>query len=81
MSRIKIEVFLSEHDSNDEIDLVNLLREIEREYKGRVEIVIKRGCNQVSAEANMDTTPALIVDDLIRFTGICPDRESLPSAS
>ncbi len=80
MSKIKIEAFLSSTPDAKDDNLLKLLKEIGQEYNEKVEIIINRGWSELYKEYNLSALPALIVDDLIRFIGVCPDKETVLSA-
>lgn len=80
MSKIKIEVFLSVPACSGGVSLTRLLQEIEQEYGEKVEIIVNRGRNELFEQNNLSSAPALIIGELVRFMGVCPDKESLLSA-
>ncbi|MFC1910599.1 hypothetical protein ACFLXC_04870 [Chloroflexota bacterium] len=80
MSKIKIEAFLSIPACSGGVNLTRLLQEIEKEYGDKVEIHINKGRNELFEKNNLSSAPALIVGELVRFMGVCPDKESLLSA-
>jgi len=80
MSKIKIEAFLSVPACSGGISLMGLLKEIEQEYGDKVEIIVNRGPNDLFKQNNLSSAPALIIGELVRFMGVCPDKESLLSA-
>ena len=80
MNKIKVEAFLSVPACSGGVSLMRLLKEIEQEYGDRVEIVVNRGRNELYEQRNLSAAPALIVGDLVRFMGVCPDKESLVAA-
>lgn len=80
MSKVKIEAFLSVPACSGGVSLSRLLKEIEKEYGDKVEVVIYRGRNDLFEEYNLTAAPAIIVGDLVRIMGLCPSRESLVAA-
>ena len=80
MSKIKVEAFLSVPACSGGVSLMRLLKEIEEEYGDKVEIIINRGRTEEYEKRNLTAAPALIVGDLVRIMGVCPDKESLISA-
>jgi hypothetical protein len=80
MNKIKIEVFLSVPACSGGVSLMRLIKEIEQQYGEQVEITVNRGRNDLFEQANLSSAPALIVGGLVRFMGVCPDKESLLSA-
>lgn len=59
---------------------MRLIKEIEQEYGDQIEVTINRGRNELFEQANLSSAPALIVGELVRFMGVCPDKESLLAA-
>ena len=80
MSKILLEIFLPEQPAPAGNRLIQLLKEIEQEYRGKVEIKINTGHNAAYEEYNLSALPALFVGDFVRFIGVCPDKESLLTA-
>jgi hypothetical protein len=60
--------------------LSRLLKEIEEELGGKVEIVAYREHNELFEGYNLTTTPAVVVEELVRIVGVCPSKETLISA-
>jgi hypothetical protein len=80
MNKIKIEVFLSIPACSGGVSLMRLIKEIEQEYGDKLDIIVNKGRNELFEQANLSSAPALIVGELVRFMGVCPDKESLLSA-
>jgi hypothetical protein len=80
MSKIKVEAFLSVPACSGGASLVRLLDEIAQEYGDKVEITVNKGQNELFEKNNLSSAPALIVGELVRFMGVCPDKESLLAA-
>ncbi len=80
MSQIKIEAFLPAKPSFSGDSLMRLLRDIEHEYGDRVTIEIKVADAATCEENNLSALPALVVEDLVRFIGVCPDKETMANA-
>jgi hypothetical protein len=80
MSKIKIDAFLSVPACSGGVSLMRLLREIEQEYGNQVEITVNKGRNEFFEKNNLSSAPALIIGELVRFMGVCPDKESLLAA-
>ncbi|OAT86136.1 hypothetical protein [Desulfotomaculum copahuensis] len=80
MSKIKIEAFLSVPPCSGGIALSRLLGEIEKEFAGKVEITVHRGPVPEMEELKLSATPALVIGNLVRITGVCPDRETMVAA-
>ena len=77
MSKIKLEAFLPARLSPGGVNLMRLLKEIEQEYGDKVEIDVNIGHPATCDQNNISALPALVVGELIRFIGVCPDKESL----
>ena len=80
MNKVKIEAFLSVPTCSGGVSLSRLLKEIEREFADRVEIVTYQGRNQLFEEYGLTAAPAVVVGELVRIMGVCPSKESLISA-
>lgn len=80
MSKVKVEAFLSVPACSGGVSLSRLLKEIEAEFGDKVEIVIYRGRNELYEKYNLTSAPAVVVGDLVRIMGVCPDKESMVSA-
>ncbi len=80
MNKIKVEVFLSVPACSGGVSLMRLIKEIEQEYGDKIEVTVNRGRNELFEQANLSSAPALIVGELVRFMGVCPDKESLLAA-
>ena len=80
MSKVKVEAFLSVPTCSGGVSLSRLLKEIEREFADRVEIVTYQGRNQLFEEYGLTAAPAVVVGELVRIMGFCPSKESLVSA-
>lgn len=80
MSKIIIEAFLPVPPGSGGAGLKRLLKETEKEYGDKVEIIVYEERNELYEEYNLSALPALIVGDLVRFIGVCPDKESMTTA-
>lgn len=80
MSKVKIEAFVSIPTCSGGVTLSKLLREIEKEFGDKVEIVIYEGHNELFEEYNLTVAPAVVVGELIKIMGVCPSKETLVSA-
>lgn len=80
MSKVKIEAFLSVPTCSGGVSLSRLLKEIEREFGDKVEIVTYEGHNELFEEYGLTSAPAVVVGELVRIMGVCPSKESLVSA-
>ena len=80
MSRVKIEAFLSVPTCSGGVSLSRLLKEIEREFVDKVEIVTYEGYTELFEEYGLTSAPAVVVGELVRIMGVCPSKETLISA-
>lgn len=62
------------------VSLTRLLREIEAEFGGKVEIITYKGRHELFEKYNLTAAPAVVVGELVRIMGVCPSKESLVSA-
>ena len=80
MIKLKIEAFLSTaNDSNDEC-LSRLLEEITQDFGDKVEVVTYKEQNKLFDEYCLTTTPAVVIEEMIKIMGFCPSKETLVSA-
>jgi hypothetical protein len=77
---LKIEAFFSVPPCAKSIALARLLKEIEEEYRGEVEVVSYEGQTEEFATYNLTAVPAVVVEELIKMMGFCPSKESLVAA-
>jgi len=77
MSRIEIEAFTSVPPDPNSAKLEQLIKEIAQEFANKIEIVVYPDSGKLFEERNLSASPALIVNELIRFIGFCPDKESV----
>ena len=80
MSQVKIEAFLSTSAGSGDASLSKLLEEIEKDFGSNVEITFHKGHNKLFEEYNLTTTPAVVVEELVKIMGFCPSKETLISA-
>jgi predicted DsbA family dithiol-disulfide isomerase len=80
MSKLKIEAFLSTSKDSKDVCLSSLLEEIAQEFGDRVEITAYQGQNELFNEYGLTTTPALVIEEMIKIMGFCPSKETLLSA-
>jgi len=80
VNKVKIEAFLSVPTCSGGVSLSRLLDEIKNEYGSRVDIVIRKGRNDLFEKYSLTTAPALVIGGLVRIMGLCPSKESLISA-
>ena len=77
---LKIEAYFAVPPCANSMALARLLNEIEEEYGGEVEVVRREGRTGESARYNLTSTPAIVVEELIKMMGFCPSKESLVAA-
>lgn len=77
---IKVEVFTSEPPCSGGRLLLRLIAEIKEEYKDKIELQIYRGINEKLKEYDVQTSPAIVIDNDIRIIGVCPSKETLKEA-
>jgi hypothetical protein len=80
MSGLRIEAFLSTPVCANSAELIQLLKEIEIELGESVEVVTYERPNEMSEEYHVTSTPAVVVEGLVKMMGFCPSKESLLSA-
>lgn len=76
----KVEIFTSDPPCSGGRLLVRLIEEIKQEYKDKIEVQIYRGISEKLKEYNIQTSPAIVIDDDIRIIGVCPSKETLKEA-
>jgi len=77
---IKVEVFTSEPPCSGGRLLLRLIAEIKEGYKNKIELQIYRGINEKLKEYDIQTSPAIVIDNDIRIIGVCPSKETLKEA-
>lgn len=80
MRKIRVEAFLSIPLNPSTAELERLLTELTQEYQDKIEIIVYQDRNKLYEKYNLSALPALIIGDLIRFIGFCPDKESIIAA-
>jgi hypothetical protein len=81
MSKVRIEAFVSVPPCSGGVAVKRLLKEIGAEYGEQVEIVFHTGPGDPEWETYaINSAPALVVGDLVKFVGLAPSRESLVGA-
>lgn len=80
MARLKIEAFFSTPPCPNSAALIRLLNEIAEEYGKEIEIVTYEEPTEVFDKYHLTSTPAVVVEELIKMMGFCPSKESLVSA-
>jgi hypothetical protein len=81
MSQVRIEAFVSIPPCSGGIVVKRLLKEIEHDFAGQVEIVYHTGRGDPEwDDYAINNAPALVVGDLVKFVGLAPSKESLIGA-
>jgi len=81
MSEVKIEAFVSIPPCSGGVALKRLLKEIELEFGDQVEVVFHTGPGDPEwDEYAINSAPALVVGDLVKFVGLAPSKASLVGA-
>ena len=80
MSKLKIEAFLSTSNDPNDVCLSSLLEEITQEFGDKVEIATYQGPTELFDEYCLTTTPALVIEEMIKVMGFCPSKETIVSA-
>jgi hypothetical protein len=79
-NKIKVEVFLSVPACSGGMSLMRLMKDIESEYGDQLDIQVYRGRNEMYDKYSLTAAPAVVVGDLVRMMGVCPDKESMVAA-
>jgi len=81
MSKVRIEAFVSIPPCSGGVAVKRLLKEIEAEYGGQVEIVFHTGPGDPEWETYaINSAPAMVIGDLVKFVGLAPSKDSLVGA-
>jgi hypothetical protein len=80
MSTVKLEVFYSTSSNSNDVCLSRLIENIKQEFGDKVEIVTYQGQNEIFNEYCLTATPALVIEEMIKFMGFCPSKETAVSA-
>jgi hypothetical protein len=80
VSKVKIEAFFSTSNGSNDECLSRLLDEITREFGDKVELVTYQGPTELFDEYCLTTTPALVIEEMIKIMGFCPSKETIVSA-
>lgn len=80
MSQVKIEAFFTILPCSGGIVLSRLLEEIRSEFGEKVNIEVHRGPTPRIEELNISAMPALVIGDLVRIMGVCPDKVTIIGA-
>lgn len=79
MDRIKIEAFLPAPPCSNSVRLSRLLKEIQEEFGGQVEIVTYQGDHELFNQYHLTALPAVVIGEMIKVMGFCPSKESIIS--
>ncbi len=81
MSKIRIEAFVSIPPCSGGVAVKRLLKEIEVEFSGQVEIVYHTGPGDAEwDEYAIGNAPAMVIGELVKFVGLAPSKDSLVGA-
>jgi len=80
MSAVRIDAFVSLPPCSGGVAVKRLLSRIEQEFGEQVEISIHTGRVPEMEKENINTAPALVIGDLVKFVGLAPSYESLVGA-
>ena len=80
MSKLKIEAFLSKSNDSNNDCLSKLIENIIQEFGDNVEILTYQGENDIFNEYCLTITPALVIEEMIKFMGFCPSKDTVISA-
>ena len=81
MSEVKIEAFVSIPPCSGGVALKRLLKEIESEFDEQVEVIFHTGPGDPEWDKyDINSAPALVVGDLVKFVGLAPSKASLVGA-
>jgi len=81
MSKIRIEAFVSIPPCSGGVAVKRLLKEIETEFGGQVEIVYHTGPGDVEwDEYAIGSAPAMVIGELVKLVGLAPSKDSLVGA-
>ena len=81
MSKIRIEAFVSIPPCSGGVAVKRLLKEIEAEFGGQVEIVFHIGPGDTEwDEYAIGNAPAMVIGELVKFVGLAPSKDSLVGA-
>ena len=79
MSKVKMEAFLSNPQTADDVCLSQLLSKFEAELGEKLRITISGKDDDLFNEYNLSRTPAVVIGGMIKITGFCPSEESIIS--
>jgi hypothetical protein len=77
---LKIEAFFSVPPCPNSVTLARLLKEIKEEHGNEVDVVTYEGRTGEFDAYNLTSTPAVVVEELVKIMGFCPSKESLVAA-
>jgi hypothetical protein len=77
---ITVEVFLSVPACSGGLACRRVIEDVARTYGDQMDVVYHTGRDDRYEELKLTSAPAIIVDDLVRFIGVCPTKEGLIGA-
>lgn len=77
---VKVEVFTSEPSCSGGRLLLKLIDEIKEQYGDKIDVKVYKGVVEKTKVYDIETTPALVIDEDIRIIGVCPSKETLKDA-
>ncbi len=79
MDRIKIEAFVSTPVCSNSARLTELLKEIQKEFGEKVEIITYQGQIELFDQYHLTALPAVVIGEMVKIMGFCPSKESVIS--
>ena len=80
MSQIRIQAFLSESSTPNDINLTQMLESLQTEFEEKLQITFLKSNDDLISKYNLTSTPALVIGEMIKIMGFCPSKESIVSA-
>ena len=77
---VKVKVFTSRPSCSGGRLLLRLIDEIKKEYGDKIDVEVYQGSVEETKVYDIETTPALVIDEDIRIIGVCPSKETLKDA-
>ena len=78
MSCTEIKCFLSNNDQSNSVK--RLLQTVQEEYSDKVELTLLSSEDQLYEEYNLTAAPAIVIEEMIKFVGFCPSKDTVISA-
>jgi len=75
-----VQAFVSVPPCSGGVVVKRLLKRVEQEFGDRVEITIHTGRTEETKAYRINSAPALVIGDLVKFVGLTPSNESLVGA-